>query len=176
MCKIEWAFNLHLLSQFTFASAFFPNTCFNTKLPGACRRNGLGGQAVYLELNAFLCFSPRGRLAFPAAPRLGAQTGYLEGGGGPRGCVSLQFPGCPRPDEERKKDIDGTWGRHEKRIGGQGPCLTSLQEPGTCNLGDFEFQGKRNGPFLTLRAGPRHPGCICLFFSPQRGFPSLRQL
>lgn len=82
MCKIEWTSNLHLLSQFTFSSAFFPNTCFNTKLPGACRRNGLGGQAVYLELNAFLCFSPRGRLAFPAAPRLGAQTGYLEGGAG----------------------------------------------------------------------------------------------
>lgn len=82
MCTVQWASNLHLLPQFTFLSTFFffPNTCFRTKLPGTCRRKGLGEQAVYLELNAFLCFSPQDRQAFPAAPRLGVRGAYSEGG------------------------------------------------------------------------------------------------
>lgn len=154
---------------------FSPNTCFSTKLSGAHRQNGLEGQAVYLELNAFLCFLPQGRQTFPAAPRLEAWVLTWKGGQ-QRGFVPFPSPDCLRPNEERNKDIVGPWGRHEKLNRGQGPSRTSFQEPGTGSLGDSEFQEKRNGPFLTLSSGPRRPGRICLFFSPQGGFPPLQQL
>lgn len=154
---------------------FFSNTCFSTKLSGARRLNGLGEQALYLELNAFLCFSPQSRQAFPAAPSLGAWVLTWKGGE-QRGAVPFPYPDCRRPNEERNKDRVGTRGRDEKLIRGQGPSVTSFQESEMCSLDDSEFQGKRNGPSLTLSSGPRRPGRICLFFSPQGGFPPLQQL
>ena len=69
-----------------------------------------------------------------------------------------------------------TWRIPMDRGAWQATVNRIVEEPGTCSLGGFEFQGKRNDPSLTLRSGPRRPGRICLFFSPQRGFPPLKQV
>ena len=78
---MERASNLHQLAQFTFSSTFFQTPALaQSCLELAYGKNGLGGQAVYLELNTFLCFSPQGRQAFPAAPSLGAWVLTWKGG------------------------------------------------------------------------------------------------
>lgn len=163
MCTVQWASNLHLLPQFTFLSTFFfsPNTCFRTKLPGTCRRKGLGEQAVYLELNAFFASRPKADKHFLQPPDWGCGV-LTQKGVGLCGCVSLQLPGCPRPDEERK-GIIGTRGRHKNLIGvkglpsrlsrSQGRAVWATPVPGEAKwpLSDSQIRAQASGsdlPFL----------------------------
>lgn len=74
----------------------------------------------------FFASPPKADKHFLKTPRLKAGVLTWQ-----HDCVSLQPPRCPRPGEERGKNIVGTWARHEKLIRGQGPALTFLQEPGT---------------------------------------------
>lgn len=110
---------------------------------------GLARQAVHLELNAFLCILPYGTRGLPAAPRLGDE-GCLLGWGARNSAASFQSPHYPRPDEAKK----GSPGMHEKLILSSGNLPSISPRARGVQLGDSEFQGKRNGPSLAFSTGP----------------------
>lgn len=175
MCTVQWASNLHLLPQFTFLSTFFfffQTPVFAQSCQALAEGKAWESRLYILNLTPFFASRPKTDKHFLQPPDWGCGV-LTQKGVGLCGCVSLQLPGCPRPDEERK-GIVGTRGRHKKLRSRAFPHISSGARD--VQSGRLQFQGKRNGPSQTLRSGPRRPGRICLFFSPQGGFPPLQQL
>ena len=146
MCKIEWASNLHLLSQFTFSSTFFQTPVLTQSCQALAEGTAWEGRLYILNLTPFFASRPKADKHFLQPPGWGRRVVTWKGGR-QRGCVSLQFPGCPRPDEERKKDIDGTWGRHEKLIGVKGPASRLSRSQGRAIWAISSSRGREMAPF-----------------------------
>lgn len=114
-----------------------------------------------MNLTPFFASRPKTDKHFLQPPDWGCGV-LTQKGVGLCGCVSLQLPGCPRPDEERK-GIVGTRGRHKKLIEvkglpshlfrSQGRAVWATPVPGEAKwpLSDSQIRAQASGsdlPFL----------------------------
>lgn len=154
MCTVQWASNLHLLPQFTFLSTFFffQTPVFAQSCQALAEGKAWESRLYILNLTPFFASRPKTDKHFLQPPDWGCRV-LTQKGVGLCGCVSLQLPGCPRPDEERK-GIVGTRGRHKKLIEVKGLPSHLFRSQGRAVWATPSSRGSEMAPLRLSDQGP----------------------